>query len=232
MWPDSPRDRSLVKACGMLGPLMLAAYFAAPLLEPPLARLVYAPHPTTAQVVDIGRRYHELLYAGTWLQATGALLAVIFFLALADLTGGTRPLAAKITQLGSAVLLTWASAAVDGQATSSRASFDLMSAFIRVFPLVPAPALYLSVGVLLLGVPVLPSAFARLALALGAAFAVTGLIGIFLSAAAAATAGLSGLQVLWVIAAAIALQTTTAHRQPAAVTSSATEAAAKPMDNI
>jgi len=227
----------------MLGPLMLAAYFAAPLLEPPLARLVYAPHPTTAQVVDIGRRYHELLYAGTWLQATGALLAVIFFLALADLTGGTRPLAAKITQLGSAVLLavvlaevvftlTWASAAVDGQATSSRASFDLMSAFIRVFPLVPAPALYLSVGVLLLGIPVLPSAFARLALALGAAFAVTGLIGIFLSAAAAATAGLSGLQVVWVIAAAIALQTTTVHRQPAAVSGSATETAATPMDNI
>jgi len=60
---------------------------------------------------------------------------------------------------------------------------------------------------------------------------VTGLIGIFLSAAAA-TAGLSGLQVLWVIAAAIALQTTTAHRQTAAVTGSATEAVATPMDNI
>jgi hypothetical protein len=130
MWSDIPHGRGLVKACGVLGPLMLAAYFAAPLLESPSARLVYAAHPTTAQVVAVGNRYHELLYAGTWLQATGALLAVIFFLALADLAGGTRPLAAKITQLGSAVLLavvlaeavftlTWASAAVNGQAASS-----------------------------------------------------------------------------------------------------------------
>ena len=232
MWSDSPHGRGLVKACGVLGPLMLAAYFAAPLLESPLARLVYAAHPTTAQVVAVGKRYHELLYAGTWLQATGALLAVIFFLALADLTGRTRPLAAKITQLGSAVLLavvlaevvftlTWASAAVNGQAASSRASFDLMSTFIRVFPLVPAPALYLSVGVLLWSAPLLPRAFAPLALAMGAAFAVTGLIGIFLPGAAAATAGLSGLQVLWIIAAAIALPATIAHRRPAAATGSA-----------
>jgi len=45
---------------------MLAAYFAAPLLESPLARLVYAARPATAQVVAVGNRYHELLYAGTW----------------------------------------------------------------------------------------------------------------------------------------------------------------------
>jgi hypothetical protein len=97
-----------------------------------------------------------------------------------------------------------------------------MSTFIRVFPLVPAPALYMSVGVLLRGAPVLPRAFASLALALGAAFAVTGLIGIFLPAAAA-TAGLSGLQLLWIIAAAIALPATIAHRRPAAATGSAAE---------
>src|SRR5215831_13151425 len=44
---------------------MLGAYFAAPLLESPLARLVYAARPATAQVVAVGNRYHELLYPGT-----------------------------------------------------------------------------------------------------------------------------------------------------------------------
>jgi hypothetical protein len=214
---------NLITACGVLGPLMLGAYFTAPLFATQLGSVLYAAHPTTVQVVNAGRRYHELLYAGTWLQATGALLAVIFFLALADMTGQGRSLAPKITQLGSAVLLavvlaeavftlTWASAAVNGLPASSRASFDLMSTFIRVFPIVPAPALYLSVGVLLLDSTTLPRAFARLALVLGAAFALTGLAGVFLPAATAATAGLSGLQILWIIAAAITLDAR-AHRK-------------------
>ena len=216
MWSDTSRGRHLIMACGVLGPLMLAAYFTAPLLASQLSGVLYAAHPTTVQIVDAGRRYHELLNAGTWLQATGALLAVVFFLALADITGHGRSLASKITQVGSAVLLavvlaeavftlTWASTAVNGLAASSRASFDLMSTFIRVFPIVPAPALYLSVGWLLLGSTALPRVFARLALALGAAFALTGIIGVFAPAASAATAGLSGVQVLWIIAAAITL---------------------------
>jgi hypothetical protein len=81
-----------------------------------------------------------------------------------------------------------------------------MATFIRVFPIVPAPAVYLSVGFLLLHAAVLPRAFAWLAVTLGAAFAVAGLIGTLLPAATAATAGLAGLQVLWLIAAALALR--------------------------
>jgi hypothetical protein len=222
----SRRGRGQVSACGIAGAVMLAAYFAAPVFASPLARVVYGAHPTTAQVVAAGRRYHELLYAGCWLQATGALLAVVFFLALADMSSGTRSLAGKITQLGAAALLavvlaetactfTWASSAVNGQAASSRASFDLMSAAIRVFPIVPAPAIYLPVGVLLLRTAILPRAFARLAVALGAAFVIAGLLGALLPAAAAATAALSGLQVLWIIAAAVALLRGRASRSPA-----------------
>jgi sulfur carrier protein ThiS len=152
MRPDYQRGRSLVVASGVLGPLMLGAYFVAPLFAAPLGRLIYAAHPPTAEVVDIGTRYHELLYAGGWLQVTGALLAVIFFLALATMASAPESLAAKIVQLGSAVLvamvlaevvftITWVAAAVNGQVASSRASFDLMAAFIRVFPIVPVPAL-------------------------------------------------------------------------------------------
>lgn len=66
---------------------------------------------------------------------------------------------------------------------------------------------------LLLDSAALPRAFARLALVLGAAFALAGFIGVFLPAATAATAGLSGLQVLWIIAAAISLEARM-HRGP------------------
>jgi hypothetical protein len=64
---------------------------------------------------------------------------------------------------------------------------------------------YLSVGFLLLHAAVLPRAFAWLAVTLGAAFAVAGLIGTLLPAVAA-TAGLAGLQVVWLVAAALALR--------------------------
>jgi hypothetical protein len=49
----SPVGSARGDACGVMGPLMLAAYFAASLFAPPLGRLVYAAHPPTAEVVDI-----------------------------------------------------------------------------------------------------------------------------------------------------------------------------------
>lgn len=212
--PD--RRRLLVGASGVLGPLLLALYFGAPLLEPPLAAVVYATSPATDQVVDAGRRYHDLLFVGTWFQAVGALLSVVFFVGLTQLAGAATRLAGMLVVTSSAVLLgvvlaegvftlTWATAAAAGQAGSARASFDLMASFIRVFPIVPAPAVYLSLGAAILGTGVLPRAFAPLAIGLGAAFAVVGLAGVIAAAAAAASAALSGVQDLWVLAAGISL---------------------------
>jgi hypothetical protein len=219
------RGRDLVTVCGVLGPLMLFVYFGAPLFASPLAKVLYSAKPTTAQVVAVGKRYHELLFAGVWLQATGALLSVIFFLALAELASDARSLARSVTQLGAAALvalvlaegvftLTWATAAANGQRASSRTSFDLMAAFIRVFPLIPAPAVYITIGILLLHAHVLPGVFARLALALGVAFAICGVIGVMAPSVTGPTAGLAGLQALWIIFAAFAWRRTTRDGTP------------------
>jgi hypothetical protein len=174
-------------------------------------------------VVAVGNRYHELLYAGTWLQATGALLAVIFFLALADLAGGTRPLAAKSRN--------WARPCCWPR-RCSRSPGLVPQSMAR--QLAPAPA-SIRCPPSSASSPWFPhqrstcrpasSSWAhRYYLArsprsrwLWAAFAVTGLVGIFLPGAAAATAGLSGLQVLWIIAAAIALPTRNCAPQPPAL---------------
>lgn len=126
MRPDQRRDRALVVACGVLGPLMLAAYFAAPFIAAPLGRLLYAAHPATAQVVDIGRRYHELLYIGSWLQPTGALLAVIFFLALVGMASAPGSLAARIVQLGAAALVAVVLAEARLSAAVRRAPIELL----------------------------------------------------------------------------------------------------------
>lgn len=140
----------------------------------------------------------------------------------------TQTLALTIIQLGVAVLLpvalaettfalTWADAAVGGQLTTARVSFDVTSVFVRVYPLVPVPAIYLSLGVLLAGESVLPAVLARLAMALGAAFVVAGVLGILMPAAAVVTAALSALQVLWIVAAAIALRETRQSRRSGSV---------------
>lgn len=64
---------------GLFGALLLAVYFAAPLSDPALVKLFSMDRRQTRRaVVDLGRQYHDLLFLGTWLQATGALLSVVF----------------------------------------------------------------------------------------------------------------------------------------------------------
>jgi hypothetical protein len=76
-----------------------------------------------------------------------------------------------------------------------------MSAFVHVFPMAPAPLVYLSLGAALAGSDVLPAAFARLALVLGTAFALVGLTGLFV--APVLTLVVVGAQSLWVASAAV-----------------------------
>jgi hypothetical protein len=201
---------------GLFGALLVAVYFAAPLRDPALVKLFYGPPPGTQAVVDLGRQYHDLLFLGTWLQATGALLSVVFFLGLVQMAGATTRLSGLVVLLGAATLvalvliegvftLTWASASVSGHEASALAGFDQQAGFIHVFPIVPAPAVYLALGAILLSAQVLPRLFAYLALALGAAFVVVGLVAVFVPLATAAAGVLSFGQDLWILAAAIAL---------------------------
>ena len=78
-----------------------------------------------------------------------------------------------------------------------------MSVFIHIFPMAPAPLVYLSLGGVLLSSDVLPRAFALVALILGAAFAVAGLTGLFV--APILTLVVVGSQSLWIAAAAMSL---------------------------
>jgi hypothetical protein len=202
--------------------MLLALYFAVPAVVPQLGRLVYSSTPRTRQIVITGAHYHLLLSVGSWLQGVGALLCVVFFLALVQWAGGRDTLAGRLVLLGAAVLLAvvlaemvftlaWASAARAGQPVTARAAYDLMAHFTQVFAIVPAPTVYLSVAaVLAVGEPVLPAIFTWLAAALGVGFVLVSLAGVFAASAAAGSAALAGQQDLWIMAAGItALRRTT-----------------------
>jgi hypothetical protein len=213
--PSPYRSRRWLAGCGIAGPLLLALYFSAPAAVPRLARLLYGSTPGTRQIVVVGADYHLLLAVGSWLQGMGALLCVVFLLALVHWAGGSGTLAGRVVLLGAAVLLaavlaemvftlTWASAARAGQQTSARAAHDLMARFTQVFPIVPAPTVYLALAaVLAAGQPVLPAIFTQLAAALGVGFVLVGLAGVLTPSAAVGSAALSGLQDVWILAAGI-----------------------------
>ncbi len=202
--PSRCRSRRWLAGCGIAGPVLLALYFSAPAAVPRLVRLLYGSTPGTRQIVTVGAEYHLLLAVGSWLQGMGALVCVVFLLALVQWAGGGGTLAGRLVLLGAAVLLavvlaemvstlTWASAASAGQQTSARAAYDLMARFTQVFPIIPAPTVYLSLAaVLAAGQPVLRAIFTRLAAALGVGFVLIGLAGVLTPSAAAGSAALSG----------------------------------------
>jgi hypothetical protein len=204
-------SRILIALCGILGTVLLGLYFGVG-FSVGLAQL--PPDTTVAQVVSIGREYRNLWFLGTWLQATGSLLSVVFFLALVQRAGGTVSLAGLLTIVGSAVLLAvvliegvftldLAQAAVNGHQVTSLTSFDIMTVFTYIYPIVPAPVIFLALGTILLGSGLLPRVFGYLAFGLGIAFAVVGLVALFTTPIL--TIVVLSLQALWVLAAASTL---------------------------
>ena len=201
------QSRILVALCGILGVAALGVYFAAPFPMPPADA-------TVTQVTEFAERYYNMLFLGAWLQATGSLLSVVFFVAIVHLASAVTRLAGMLTVLASAVLLAVglfegaltmdiALASANGHPETALTSFDLMGVFVHVFPIGPAPAVFVSLGAVLLGSRLLPRMFGYLALVLGLAFEILGFAGLFNATAVTATVFLLIAQEAWILAIAI-----------------------------
>src|SRR5262245_31849979 len=79
--PESPADageperlRLLAVLAGIAGPVLLAGYFGIPAL------IGWPPASASAATVTAFANAHQVLFfTGGWLQATGALLSIVFF---------------------------------------------------------------------------------------------------------------------------------------------------------
>ena len=201
----APAPLLLAAASGVVGTVTLIGSFA---INPaPPAGL------TTAQLVDWAVQHHTAVVLGGWLQGTGSLLTVLFALALVHLAGATHRFAGWASLLaGGTILLVSlvevtfylaaAEAAVTGDVATAAISNALIKAVQHVFLI--APALLLPLGAVLLGSPVLPRAFAYLALALGAILQGLGLLGLF-GVLQPVIDGLLIVQGVWFLAAAFTL---------------------------
>jgi hypothetical protein len=207
----------LIALCGILGIVFLGLYFG---IGSAIGLAQLPPGASEAQVLHVATQYHDMWLLGAWLQATGSLLSVIFLLGLVQLAGGVTRFSGVLAVLGCAVLLgvvliegaftiDLAQAAVDGHSATSVTSFDVMTVFAHIYPIVPAPLIFLPLGTILVGSSVLPRIFAYLALALGCLYVIAGLVGLFTSPVL--TLVPLGLQSLWILAAAIALVARSRH---------------------
>jgi hypothetical protein len=198
--------------CGIAGPVALTIYFVAPAF----ANWPYAGAPTE-DLIGYASTHAILFFAGAWFQATGALLSVLFFLVLRQLSSARDDLAGTVVSVAAALLLAVVLVeaallvavpvgAAAGDAATVTTTFTLSNGvFARVFPLAPAPLIFGGLGVLLLRGDVLPRAFAVTALGLAILFELAGIAAIFSTAGLIFAVAMSILQEIWIVAAAVAL---------------------------
>jgi len=160
---------------------------------------------------------HKLLfYAGGWLQATGALLSVVFLLVLLHRSGTRGTLAWSVALTGFAVLLSVVmveaalleavpvAAANGDQGTVATAFMLANGVFTRIYPLAPAPLVFAGIGFALSGTTILPRVFARSAVVISGLFLLSGLAAVFGTPGLIFAIVMSVVEAIWIPAAAIA----------------------------
>ena len=195
----------LTALCGIAGVIMLIISFSINPGPPSNA--------TSAQLIAFGNQYYTSILWGAWLQAVGPVFTVLFAFAIVSLAGAITRLAGLMTMFGGTILTMvslveitfYISALYSNPATIGLISLDLTHAVQHLYFIVAAPALFLPLGVVILGSRVLPRVFGYLALVLGAAFAILGVVFLFTLTLPAAVLAFAGIQTLWWLAAAITL---------------------------
>jgi hypothetical protein len=120
-----------------------------------------------AQLAAFGQQHHDAILWGAWLQAAGPALIAVFALAIVVLAGATARLAGWMTVFGAATLMTVSVIEITGyigtvhtsSATMPATSLALIHSVQHLWFIVGAPALWLPLGLVILGSHVLPGSW-------------------------------------------------------------------------
>lgn len=207
---EADRLRRLGWIAGIAGPVLLVVYF----VTPAFTHWPYAGAPA-AQLVSYANSHALLFYAGGWLQATGAVLSILFFLSLLWRSETTASYAGLVTLVGCALLLAVVLveavlleavpvAAHSGDTATVATTFALSNGvFVRIFPLGPAPMVFAGIGYALRPA-VLGNGYARSARIVAIAFVVAGIVAVFTTVGVILGIVMSVVQAIWILVAAIA----------------------------
>lgn len=197
--------RILGSAAGIAGVVLLVASFAINAGPPANA--------TSAELAKFGQEHYVNILWGAWMQAVGPGLIVFFALILVHLAGATHRLAGWMTLFGATVLMTvslieitfYISALHADPATMPFISLILISAVQHLYFMIAAPALFLPLGIVLLGASVLPRVFGYLAVVLALLFESLGMVFMLTLTLPPRVTAVAGIQALWWMAAAVTL---------------------------
>jgi hypothetical protein len=168
---------------------------------------------TRAELLEFGRQHYAGVLWGAWLQAVSPVLIVLFAFSLVHLAGATRRLAGWMTFFGATVLMTvslieityYISALFPDPELMTSISLRVISAVQHLYFIVAAPALFLPLGIILVGSRILPRVFGYLALVLAGAFAALGALFMLRLTLPASVTASAAVQALWWLAAGITL---------------------------
>jgi hypothetical protein len=171
------------------------------------------PNLTAAELLKWSQENYAKGIWGAWLQAVGPVLIVLFAFALVHLAGATGRLAGWMTFFGATILTTVSLIEITFYFTAwshdpslmPSISLRLISAVQHLYFVVAAPALFLPLGLVLVGARVLPRLFGYLAILLAVIFSGLGIKFLLYSVLPPFVQAFASVQALWWLAAAITL---------------------------
>ena len=190
---------------GILGVLLIVVSFSINAGPPPGT--------PAAELTKFAEQSYKSVLWGAWLQAVGPVFIILFAFALVHLCDAGRHLAGWMTFFGATVLMTvslmevtfYIVALFPSPPWINEVGLRLISSVQHLYFIIAAPALFLPLGIVLVGSRVMPRPLGYLALALGGIFALVGMASLLTLALPASVTSLGSIQALWWLAAAFSL---------------------------
>jgi hypothetical protein len=168
---------------------------------------------TLDQITVFGHRYFASILWGAWLQAVGPFFIVLFALALVSHAGATKQLAGLMTLFGACTLMTvslieitfYMAALFENPPLSTLMGMNVIHAVQHLYFIIAAPAFFIPLGFVIVSSEILPRVLGYLAILLGAAFAILGVLFLQNLVLPLFVQAFAGIQILWWLSASIAL---------------------------
>jgi hypothetical protein len=190
---------------GIIGVLMLIISFTINPGPPAGATLV--------QLELFAQQYYTSILWGAWLQAVGPFFIVLFALSLVSLAGASGQLDGMLTIFGAGVLMTvslievsfYIAVLFKDPPLSSLIGLNIIYSVQHLYFIIGAPAFFIPMGVVLVRTGILPRLFGWLALGLGLAFGLLGILFLYHLVLPVWVTAFAGVQVIWWLSASITL---------------------------